>query len=147
MTSLPPMFSLATPEKDDDVLIFVLRRHLPDCYEWMYFQFTVKTISYGRRNAVIDGYARKGLQMSVDRIRKNKPAFNHRHHGTWLILRSCTRSALILLTDTIVHSGSHTRGLEGSSPKCDGYAEPLGERSERRTRLTRHFGAGEGPRL
>ncbi|KAL4744842.1 hypothetical protein BDW72DRAFT_208691 [Aspergillus terricola var. indicus] len=59
-SSLPPVLSLATPEMDDDVLKFVLRGHLLDCYE-------------------------------------NCKGFRHRHHGVWLMLRSCTRSALILL--------------------------------------------------
>ncbi|KAL1985199.1 hypothetical protein VTN96DRAFT_8115 [Rasamsonia emersonii] len=97
MASLPPMFSLETPEEEDDVLKFVLRGHLLDCYEWMYFPFMAETINYGRQGAVIDEYCRKGLQMCVERIRKNKPGFQHRHHGAWLMLRTCTRSALILL--------------------------------------------------
>ncbi|KAL1965915.1 hypothetical protein VTN77DRAFT_5048 [Rasamsonia byssochlamydoides] len=97
MASLPPMFSLQTPEEEDDVLKFVLRGHLLDCYEWMYFPFMAETINYGRQGAVIDEYTRKGLQMCVDRIRKNQPGFQHRHHGAWLMLRTCTRSALILL--------------------------------------------------
>lgn len=91
------MFSLETPEEEDDVLKFVLRGHLLDCYEWMYFPFMAETINYGRQGAVIDEYCRKGLQMCVERIRKNKPGFQHRHHGAWLMLRTCTRSALILL--------------------------------------------------
>jgi hypothetical protein len=95
--SLPPIFSLQTPEEDDDVLKFVLRGHLLDCYEWMYFPFMTETINFGRRGPIIDEYTRKGLQMSVDRIRKNEPGFQHRHHGAWLMLRTCTRSALILL--------------------------------------------------
>ena len=46
---------------------------------------------------VIDEFARKGLQMSAERIHKNRAGFKHRHHGVWLMLRSCTRSALVLL--------------------------------------------------
>lgn len=97
MASLPPILSLYTPEEEDDVLKFVLRGHLLDCYEWMYFPFMAETLNYGRRGAIIDEYTRKGLEMSVERIRKNKPGFYHRHHGAWLMLRTCTRSALILL--------------------------------------------------
>lgn len=91
------MFALASEEDDDDILKFVLRGHLLDCYEWMYFPFMAETINYGRRGTLIDEYTRKGLQMSVDRIRKNAPGFQHRHHGAWLMMRTCTRSALILL--------------------------------------------------
>ncbi|OJJ44613.1 hypothetical protein ASPZODRAFT_698914 [Penicilliopsis zonata CBS 506.65] len=97
MVSLPPMFSLSTPESEDDVLKFVLRGHLLDCCEWMYFPFMLETINYGRRDPVLDEYTRKGLRMSVERIAKNKAGFYHRHHGAWLMLRTCTRSALILL--------------------------------------------------
>ncbi|EED15193.1 conserved hypothetical protein [Talaromyces stipitatus ATCC 10500] len=97
MVSLPPIFSLQTPEEQDDVLKFVLRGHLLDCYEWMYFPFMAETINYGRRDPVLDEYTRKGLQMCAERIRKNEPGFQHRHHGAWLMLRTCTRSALILL--------------------------------------------------
>lgn len=103
MASLPPIFSLETPQEEDDVLKFVLRGHLLDCCEWMYFPFMLEAINYGRRNPLLDEYTRKGLTMSTDRIRKNKPGFYHRHHGTWLMLRSCTRSALILLAAS--HSG------------------------------------------
>jgi hypothetical protein len=91
------MFALSAEEDDDDILKFVLRGHLLDCYELMYFPFMVETINYGRRGALIDEYTRKGLQMSVDRIRKNAPGFRHRHHGAWLMMRACTRSALVLL--------------------------------------------------
>ncbi|KAH8693734.1 hypothetical protein BGW36DRAFT_383597 [Talaromyces proteolyticus] len=97
MASLPPVFSLQTPEEEDDVLKFVLRGHLLDCYEWMYFPFMAETINFGRRGPILDEYTRKGLQMCADRIRKNEPGFQHRHHGAWLMLRTCTRSALILL--------------------------------------------------
>jgi hypothetical protein len=40
---------------------------------------------------------RKGLQVCVQRVDINEKGFYHRHHGTWLMLRSCTRSALVLL--------------------------------------------------
>jgi len=111
MASLPPMFSLETPEESDDVLKFVLRGHLLDCYEWMYFPFMAEVINYGRRGRIVDEYARKGLQMSVDRIRKNQPGFRHRHHGAWLMLRTCTRSALILL------AACHSESAQDLIPK------------------------------
>jgi len=43
---------------------------------------------------------RKGLKVCIDRIEQNRKGFYHRHHGTWLMLRSCTRSALVLLAAT-----------------------------------------------
>ncbi|KAL4734416.1 hypothetical protein BDV11DRAFT_212811 [Aspergillus similis] len=96
-SSLPSMLSLSTPEMDDDVLKFVLRGHLLDCYEWIYFPYMLEAIAHGNRDAAIDEFVVRELQMSVERIHKNRKGFRHRHHGVWLMLRSCTRSALILL--------------------------------------------------
>ena len=45
----------------------------------------------------MDSFARKALVICVERIEKNEPGFFYRHHGTWLMLRSCTRSAFVLL--------------------------------------------------
>jgi hypothetical protein len=41
-------------------------------------------------------FARKGFGVCVRRIETNEAGFYYRHHGTWLMLRSCTRSALVL---------------------------------------------------
>lgn len=49
------------------------------------------------RGAAAESFARKALYVCVHRIEKNESGFYHRHHGTWLMLRSCTRSALVLL--------------------------------------------------
>jgi hypothetical protein len=95
--SLPPILSLASPEMDDDVLKFVLRGHLLDCYEWIYFPYMLEAIAHQTRDPLTDEFLIKGLQISVERIHKNRKGFRHRHHGVWLMLRSCTRSALILL--------------------------------------------------
>lgn len=82
---------------EDDVLKFVLRGHLLDCYEWIYFPYMLEAIAHGNRDPETDEFVIRGLQMSVERIHKNRKGFRHRHHGVWLMLRSCTRSALILL--------------------------------------------------
>lgn len=49
-------------------------------------------------------FVRKGLHMYGSRIESNEAGFYYRHHGTWLMLRSCTRSALVLC-------GAARRGL------------------------------------
>lgn len=95
--SLPPILSLEDSEMDDDVLKFVLRGHLLDCYEWIYFPYMLEAIAHQNRDPVTDEFVCKGLQLSMERIHKNRKGFKHRHHGVWLMLRSCTRSALILL--------------------------------------------------
>ena len=91
------MLSLETPEVDDDVLKFVLRGHLLDCYESIYFPFILEAINHENQDVAVNHFAQKGLQVSVERIHKNRMGFKHRHHGAWLMLRSCTRSALVLL--------------------------------------------------
>lgn len=91
------MLSLSSPEMSDDVLKFVLRGHLLDCYEWIYFPYMLEAIAHQSRQSQTDEFVARGLQMSMERIHKNRKGFKHRHHGVWLMLRSCTRSALILL--------------------------------------------------
>lgn len=39
----------------------------------------------------------KCLEIQVQRVRINYPGFKHRHHGTFLLIWSCTRSAIILV--------------------------------------------------
>ncbi|KAJ6099788.1 hypothetical protein N7467_001323 [Penicillium canescens] len=97
--SLPEALALdvETPNTDQyEPFRFILRGHFLDCQETMYWHFLVEAI-YGRVHASSDVFLRKGLKVCVDRIQQNQRGFYHRHHGTWLMLRSCTRSALVLL--------------------------------------------------
>jgi hypothetical protein len=58
----------------------------------------VQAINWPRtRDRSLDYIVKKGLQVCVDRIWVNVPGFKHRHHGTWGMMRACTRSALVLL--------------------------------------------------
>jgi hypothetical protein len=41
--------------------------------------------------------AYRGLETHVNRLHFNEPGFLHRHHGTLLMIKSCTRSVLVLL--------------------------------------------------
>ena len=64
----------------------------------MYWPFVVKAINFpASRNRSLDHVVGRGLQVCVDRIWVNAPGFGHRHHGTWSMIRSCTRSALVLV--------------------------------------------------
>ncbi|EAW16411.1 transcription factor domain-containing protein [Aspergillus fischeri NRRL 181] len=105
-TSLPPVLTLSTPEMDDDVLKFVLRGHLLDCYEWIYFPYLLEAIAHAApRNPATDEFVVRGLAMAAERIHKNRKGFRHRHHGVWLMLRSCTRSALLLVAASRAEGG------------------------------------------
>ncbi|KAH6880814.1 hypothetical protein B0T10DRAFT_540294 [Thelonectria olida] len=100
--SLPPALKLDRPigqaaDSQGERLRFILNGHLIDCYEMMYWPFVVDMV-HRRLPEDTDCvmFARKGFQMCVKRIEENEAGFHLRHHGTWLMLRSCTRSALVL---------------------------------------------------
>jgi len=105
LQSLPPQLKLDSvstivdgQNSQNATLKFILNGHLLDCYEMMYWPFVVDAI-HGRlpSSTSAQTFARKGLAVCVQRIDQNEPGFYHRHHGTWLMLRSCTRSAFVLV--------------------------------------------------
>jgi hypothetical protein len=63
----------------------------------MYWPFVSEVVHGNVGGVDVDSFSRKGLRICIDRIQQNESGFYHRHHGTWLMLRSCTRSALVLL--------------------------------------------------
>jgi hypothetical protein len=67
-------------------------------YECMYWPFIVNAVNFPtQRDVELDQFVQTGLQHCVDRIWINETGFQHRHHGTWGLMRACTRSALVLL--------------------------------------------------
>lgn len=97
LETLPPAMSLRTPQEDDDVLKFILRGHFLNLWEAIYWPWLDLHINQGVHVLASNLYGQKALQIGIDRIRVNEPGFRHRHHGTWLMLQSCTRSALLLI--------------------------------------------------
>ena len=107
--SLPQTLVLDAPSvgEESDLhhsLKFILKGHLLDCYEMMYWPFIVSAVNYDTpertptiSNETMDAFVHKALVVCVERIEKNEQGFFYRHHGTWLMLRSCTRSAFVLL--------------------------------------------------
>ncbi|RVX74863.1 hypothetical protein B0A52_01140 [Exophiala mesophila] len=107
--SLPQSLHLDAPSIGEESelhhsLKFILKGHLLDCYEMMYWPFIVAAINPDnpeRPNplpkSTMEGLVRKALVVCVERVEKNEQGFYYRHHGTWLMLRSCSRSAFILL--------------------------------------------------
>lgn len=88
--------------QDDNLhttLKFILSGHLLDCYEMMYWPFIAEAVNTTSDSTppVARDFASKALNTCFERIQKNEPGFFYRHHGTWLMLRSCTRSALVLI--------------------------------------------------
>jgi hypothetical protein len=90
----------STDESDlHRTLKFILVGTLMDCYEMMYWPFITDAINNNSdsMSPQTRDFAQKALNICVDRINKNEPGFTYRHHGAWMMVRSCTRSALVLL--------------------------------------------------
>lgn len=64
----------------------------------MYWPFVADAV-HGklRRGRRAEEFLRAGLQVCMERIVENRKGFYHRHHGTWLMIRSCSRSSFVLL--------------------------------------------------
>lgn len=78
----------------------------------IYWPFVFDAIHDGLpQDPEIAALAQKGLHICASRIEKNESGFYYRHHGTWLMLRSCTRSALVLCA-------AARRGLVSLLPSC-----------------------------
>jgi hypothetical protein len=100
---------LENPPDQDDVCMFVIRGHVANVYEMMYWPFLTPylltpessspyhDIDTAKNDPEIRLLAEKALQAHVDRIILNRPGFRHRHHGTWPMIRSCTRSLMVLI--------------------------------------------------
>ncbi|KAG0645279.1 Echinocandin B biosynthetic cluster transcription factor ecdB [Hyphodiscus hymeniophilus] len=105
LATLPPALNLSSaanvldgPNNEHAALRFILDGHLIDCYEMMYWPFLVSLIHgtlFGDLQS--PSFAQKGIITCIQRIHKNEGGFYKRHHGTWLMIRSCTRSALVLV--------------------------------------------------
>ncbi|KAF4769257.1 hypothetical protein HAV15_008782 [Penicillium sp. str.  len=117
LDSLPALLNPDTPNEaahdenhEHSALRFILNGHAIDCFEMIYWPFVFDAIHEGLpHDPDLVAFARKGLHMYASRIESNEPGFYYRHHGTWLMLRSCTRSALVLC-------GAARRGLDTLLP-------------------------------
>ncbi|GAM89637.1 hypothetical protein ANO11243_076760 [Dothideomycetidae sp. 11243] len=99
--SLPGEIRLENNSSADDVLLFVLRGRLTYYHEVLTWPFLETLLLFGssahRSSARTTELAARGVRMHYDRLAINRPGFFHRHHGTWLMQRSSTRSAFVLL--------------------------------------------------
>ncbi|KAF2240666.1 C6 zinc finger domain-containing protein, partial [Trematosphaeria pertusa] len=100
INALPEHLSINAPPEEDEICRFVLRGHLIDVYEMLYWPFVDRGINGPAScddDPLLAELATKGLRYHVERIIVNRPGFQHRHHGTFGMIVSCTRSALVLL--------------------------------------------------
>jgi hypothetical protein len=94
-------FSSTSIEPLHDILRWVLRGHRIDIIELIRFPAlsNILNSNFGHlpRSEITIRLAREYLENAVQRIGTNAEGFLHRHQGSWLTIRSCTRSALTLL--------------------------------------------------
>jgi hypothetical protein len=118
MQLLPPAmrFTDSWREPPSDILPWVLRGHGIDAVELLRFPAFAAVMKLesplsplnastsaplgvyaGNTRQSLTRLVRDYLRNSVDRIEANANGVFHRHQGTWLAIRSCTRSALALV--------------------------------------------------
>lgn len=101
-------FSSTSIEPLHDILRWVLRGHRIDIIEIIRFPelsnilnpaATTRTDSNLSlpHSEITIRLAREYLENAIQRIGTNAEGFLHRHQGSWLTIRSCTRSALALI--------------------------------------------------
>ncbi|KAI1071355.1 hypothetical protein LB507_011564 [Fusarium sp. FIESC RH6] len=106
--SLPPELSVSSVPIEDNVCCFVLRGHLVNFYERLYWPFVMAHLAALEQGITtpIPGsqFVDKGLEYHVLNVEVNEAGFLHRHHGTWLMIRALVRSATVLLAARLLGS-------------------------------------------
>ncbi len=96
-------FPAQTEQPTGDILRFILRGHMIDIREVARLPAIYAVLaspspfSTNNFSGTCVRLTRELLKNAVDRIRANREGWYHRHQGTWLMMRSCSRSALHLL--------------------------------------------------
>jgi hypothetical protein len=96
-------FPAQTDQTTGDILRFILRGHMLDIREVVRFPAihailaSPSMFSADNPSLTCVRLARELLENAVERIKANREGWYHRHQGTWLMMRSCSRSALHLL--------------------------------------------------
>ena len=106
--SLPPELSISSAPIEDNVCCFVLRGHLVNFYERLYWPFVMAHLAALEQGITtpIPGrqFVDRGLEYHVLNVQVNEAGFLHRHHGTWLMIRALVRSATVLLAAQLLGS-------------------------------------------
>nr|RBQ96218.1 hypothetical protein FVER53263_13302 [Fusarium verticillioides] len=109
--SLPPLVSIENESSpyggvEDDVIRFVLRGRITYIRELISWPFMHFALNEAVDQELDDHDTSAALACHHQRLLVNAPGYYHRHHGTWLMLRSSARSASILLGFARLHPGS-----------------------------------------
>ncbi|RSL96483.1 hypothetical protein CEP52_011446 [Fusarium oligoseptatum] len=103
-------------ENTGDTLRGILRGHFIDILDVLYFPSVQAVVC--RDVSELDPYvlttAQAALQTAKYRITICEEGFWHRHQGTWLMIRTCSRSTLLLLATAI--RAQQISGLEDLLP-------------------------------
>ncbi|KAK7215832.1 hypothetical protein V2G26_003835 [Clonostachys chloroleuca] len=99
--NLPEELSLAGSIETDNINQFVLRGKMLNFFEIIYWPFVVGSLSRLFASIPVPpdfhDIVTRGLDTQLMQIRINETGFMYRHHGCFFMIRSCTRSALVLL--------------------------------------------------
>lgn len=118
IASLPACLSFDAPADEDDVCRFVLRGHAINLFEMIYWPFISAHLNQAHPNAVLDQFssssgitrlANRALEYHACRLAVNRPGYRHRHHGTLLMMQSCSRSALVLVASALLNLSRTSR--------------------------------------
>jgi hypothetical protein len=87
----------------NDILRLILRGHMNDVRDFVRFPALEEVLAL-KPHALLKSFSpiqlrltRECLEIAVESIEANQESFFHRHQGTWLMARTCTKSSLILL--------------------------------------------------
>ncbi|KAL2820340.1 hypothetical protein BJX63DRAFT_380517 [Aspergillus granulosus] len=99
--SLPSMVSIsketACGRSRTDALRFILMGRKTYINELITWPFIIQAVGQSDPNPSYRAWLAKGVRAHLERLEINSPGFHHRHHGTWLMIRSSARSACILI--------------------------------------------------
>lgn len=121
---LPPFLSFREPAEQDDVCRFVLRGHAINLYELIYWPFLSAHLDAERLDPIslepFTHLAHTAISHHAMRLEVNERGYRHRHHGLAPMLRSCSRSATILVAawkhiSLASHSGNNGGSKSGLS--------------------------------
>ncbi|KAF7514852.1 hypothetical protein G7054_g14946 [Neopestalotiopsis clavispora] len=118
INSLPDILCFTAPTIEDGICRFVLRGHVLNIYEAIYWPVTSLVFSdfstsiSGPESGILQ-LLQKGMAYHNEQIYINQPGFRHRHHGTFFMIRACARSSLALIAYAKLEAsarvlGSHT---------------------------------------
>jgi hypothetical protein len=102
---LPPQmkFPRNSDEPANDILRLILRGHMNDIRDIVRFPALEDVLAL-EPHAPLRSFspiqlrlARECLEIAVESIEANRESFFHRHQGTWLMARTCTKCSLVLL--------------------------------------------------